>query len=300
MIMRVDTEVLRWFQLVVDGATVTEVAELHMVSQPGVSRALARLDREVGVELLQKQGRVLRPTHAGSVFKRHVDASLHRLDDAMAAVSELVDPETGRVSIAFQLSLGTWLVPALIADFKAQHPRVRFALEHSDDAIGSLVAEGLVDLEFTSRRPGDPTVTWQRLLSQPLVLAVPGDHPLGRYGEVALAQACDAAFVGLRPSWHLRTRSDELCAAAGFEPDLVFEADDLPVVHGFVAAGLGVAIVPATSNYTLADQPAVRLVRLTDPDAYREIGLSWSRERRLLPTAMNFRDHALAASTRAS
>src|SRR6185295_11704839 len=104
-----DIQSLRWFQLVADGATVTEVAELHMVSQPGVSRALARLEREVGSPLLLRSGRLLRTTHAGAVFKRHVDATVHAFDDGLAAVDELIDPETGSVSIVFQLSLGTWL-----------------------------------------------------------------------------------------------------------------------------------------------------------------------------------------------
>src|SRR3954462_8793080 len=106
-----DVDTLRWFQLVADGTTVTEVAELYQVSQPGVSRALARLEKEVGSPLLLRRGRMLRSTHAGAVFKRHVAAALHDVDDGLAAVDQLIDPETGSVAIAFQLSLGAWLVP---------------------------------------------------------------------------------------------------------------------------------------------------------------------------------------------
>ncbi len=137
--MGMDVQTLRWFQLVADGATVTEVAELHMVSQPGVSRALARLEQEVGSPLLVRSGRLLRSTHAGAVFKRHLDAALHSFDDGLAAVEELIDPETGSVSIAFQLSLGAWLVPDLIDTFRRDHHRVRFRLHSSDDARGSMV-----------------------------------------------------------------------------------------------------------------------------------------------------------------
>ena len=91
----------------------------------GVSRALARLEKEVGSPLLLRRGRMLRPTHAGSEFKRHIDAALHDVDDGLAAVDELIDPETGSVSIAFQLSLGAWLVPDLVDTFRRDHPRVR-------------------------------------------------------------------------------------------------------------------------------------------------------------------------------
>ena len=77
-----DTNVLRWFQLVADGATVTEVSELEWTSQPGVSRALTRLSDEVGALSSRREGRTLRLTHAGATFKHHVDAMLHQLDVA--------------------------------------------------------------------------------------------------------------------------------------------------------------------------------------------------------------------------
>jgi DNA-binding transcriptional LysR family regulator len=286
-----ETEALRWFQQVVDGETVTEVADIYGVSQPGVSRALARLETEVGAPLLQRTGRVLRPTHAGTVFKRHVDALLHGLDDGLAAVNELVDPETGTVTVAFQLSLGSWLVPATISAFRETHPTVRFNLQQSHDALGSSqVAAGRVDLELTARRPRNPAVRWQRLFSQPLLLAVPPGHPVAVRAEVSLAEVADAPFVGLDPTWELRTQSDALCQAAGFVPRVEFEGDDLQVVLGFVAAGLGVAIVPSTGSTV----GAAAVVPITDAGASREVGLAWSEERRLLPSAELFRQHVLA------
>lgn len=293
--MDVDTEALRWFQLVCDGMTVTEVAHVHQVSQPAVSRSLARLEAEVGTPLLQKAGRLLRPTYAGAVFKRHVDVLIHRLDDGLAALTELTDPRTGTVAVAFQLSLGTFLVPGMIESFREEYPRVRFRLEQSHDALGSsMVAGGRIDLEFTSRRPRNPAVRWERLFAQPLFLAVPRGHRLARRSEVSLADAAEEEFVMLRPSWELRSLSDQLCADAGFEPRVAFEVDDLPVVHGFVAAGLGVAIVPATEGEPQPVGAAAALVRLTDAGASRDVGVAWSRERRLLPSAELFRRHVLA------
>src|SRR5580698_5112798 len=110
-----DTDVLRWFQQVADGVTVTEVSDLEGVTQSGVSRALARLEADVGTPLLRRSGRTLRMTRAGAAFKRHVDGVLHELDDGLAAISELAAPDTGTVSVAFQPSLGSWLVPRLVA-----------------------------------------------------------------------------------------------------------------------------------------------------------------------------------------
>jgi DNA-binding transcriptional LysR family regulator len=296
--MDVDTEALRWFQLVAGGTTVTDVAHEHGVSQPAVSRALGRLETEIGTPLLQKSGRLLRPTYAGAVFKRHVDAVLASLDDGLGAVSELVDPRTGTVAVAFQLSLGTFLVPGMIERFREQYPRVRFRLEQSHDALGSsLVAGGRIDLEFTSRRPRNPAVRWEQLFAQPLFLAVPRGHRLARRRDVSLADAAEEDFVMLRPSWELRSLSDRLCRRAGFEAQVAFEVDDLSVVHGFVAAGLGVAIVPATEGEPQPVGSATRLVQLRDEGACRDVGVAWSRERRLLPSAELFLKHVLGQRT---
>jgi len=295
--MQMEIEVLRWFAQVADGMTVTEVAEIDRVSQPGVSRALARLDREMGTPLLQRSGRLLRPTRAGSVFKRHVDAMLHSLDDGYAAINELVDPETGTVTLTFQLSLGTWLVPGLISRFRETHPRVQFGLSESEDVLGSsLLSAGRTDLEFTASRPTDPDLHWQPLFSQPLVLAVPPGHHLAGHQEVSLSDAAEADFVMLRPSWTLRTLTDELCAAAGFEPRVAFEGDDLAVVRGFVAAGLGVAVVPGTDAEAAGSRVhGEQLIRLTDDDAHRDVGVAWSESRRLLPSAELFKEFVLGA-----
>ena len=149
--MGMDTDALRWFQQVADGTTVTEVSELEGVTQPGISRALARLEGEVGTPLLRKSGRTLRMTRAGVTFKRHVDAMLHQLDDGIAAISQLIDPDTGVVGLAFQHSLGTWLVPDLVRSFRSGHPGVRFELTQVRDELLSPVLGGAADLEIGMR-----------------------------------------------------------------------------------------------------------------------------------------------------
>lgn len=293
-----DTDALRWFQQVVDGVTVTEVSELEGVSQPGVSRALARLEAEVGTPLLRRSGRVLRPTHAGSAFKRHVDALLHQLDDGLAAVDQVLDPDTGSVALAFQISLGTWLVPDLVSAFRAEHPHVRFELTQVRDELAEVaVAQGSADLVLSTVRSGNAAVRRQRLADEPLRLAVPADHPLAGQPEVRLADAAAESFLVLQRPSALRRLSDDLCRAAGFEPTIGFESEDVHTIRGFVAAGLGVAIIPTSGPQPTAPAPVVYRT-LRDVHAIREIGLGWAADRRLLPAAELFRSHVLERARR--
>ena len=92
----------------------------------------------------------------------------------------------------------------------------------------------------------------------------------------------------------MRSQTLELCATAGFEPDIAFEAEDLPTVRGLVAAGLGVAVVPATGLPAPATFARTRLLPLTDPGAQREVGLAWVAGLPLLPSAEAFRRFVLS------
>src|ERR1700755_1738465 len=183
-----DTDVLRWFQLVAEGVTVTEVSELEMVTQSGVSRALSRLETEVGTPLLERSGRTLKLTRTGEVFKPHVDRLLAELRGGLDAMAQFVSPETGTVAVAFQQSLGSWLVPDLLGSFRAVHPAVGFRLTQVRDELHGLPLDGgATDLEIGTRRfraspeatrPGDLSVQTQRIGVEPLRLALPATHPL--------------------------------------------------------------------------------------------------------------------------
>jgi DNA-binding transcriptional LysR family regulator len=235
-------------------------------------------------------------THAGSAFKRHVDGMLHQLDDGLAAVNQLIEPETGTVSLAFELSLGTWLVPDLVSSFRADHPHVQFKLKVvRDEPVASLLGRGEVDLQISTVRPTDPAVLWQQLMTEPLRLAVARRHRLALRSQIRLAEVSSEPFIMLRPTSLLRHLCEDLCEEAGFRPTLGFEGDDLPTVRGFVAAGLGVGIVPALREGSPdAATGSLRYVKIADPSAVRGIGLSWSTEHRLLPSAELFREHAIA------
>lgn len=287
-----DVRTLRWFQQVADGVTLTELASIEFTAQSGISRALSRLDAEVGTPLLHRAGRTLRPTRAGAVFKRHVDAAIHELDDGMAALDQLLDPETGSVRVAFQPSLGSWLVPDLVRSFKVAHPRVSFDLIPKRDELVSLRRHADADLELSTRHPIEPDLRWRPLVAESLLLAVPADHRLATRSAVDLADCAEEYLIMIRPDSELRAASQRLLDRAEVAPKIAFVCDDLPTMRAFVAAGLGLAIVPRPHGEVAAR--GLRYVPIDDPHAKREVGIAWSTDRRLLPAVELFRDHVLA------
>jgi DNA-binding transcriptional LysR family regulator len=301
-----DTEAMRWFQLVADGLTVTDVAAIHSVSQPHVSRALARLEAEVGTALLRRSGRVLRLTHAGTAFKAHVDRVVHELDDALAAVDAVVDPERGVVTLAYPLSLGVWLVPQLLHDFGIEHPRVRVILARTvvgveGDASG-LLRSRQADLEITTHPVAGDGVEWRRIGQEPLLAGVPLSHPLVDAPEISLIELAEEKWIVRRAPSGMRTQVMDLCAAVGFEPEIMHEVDDLPTVRGLIGAGLGVGVLPAMGLSAPVTFGGVRLIPLQERGAHRDLGLAWLSEGGRLPSAEMLRRFVLgrARSGRAS
>jgi DNA-binding transcriptional LysR family regulator len=296
-----DLQVLRSFQAVAEGSTVTEAAADARVTQPALSRALNRLEREVGAELFQRVGRVLRLTPAGRVFKEYVDAVLDSYDRGLRAVAEVVDPDAGVVSLAFLHTLGTWLVPKLVDGFGRDFPGVRFELHQADEnSLAQRLLDSTADLIITGKDPGHPLIAWRRLLVEPLWLAVPTRHRLAQRRRVRLAEVSDERFIVLKPGYGLRGSTETLCRQAGFSPLVGFEGEEVETLRGLVAAGLGVSLIPvspgaATAAETNPDLP-IRYLEVTDVHGARDIGIAWPAARTLPPAPQRFIDHALRAT----
>ncbi|GAB7059020.1 LysR family transcriptional regulator [Streptomyces mexicanus] len=296
-----DLQVLRSFQAVAEGLTVTEAAAEARITQPALSRALRRLEEEVGAELLQRVGRVLRPTSAGRVFKEYVDAALDSYDRGRRAVAEVVDPDTGLVSLAFLHTLGTWLVPRLVTGFREDFPRVRFELhQHGEMGLVQHLLDATADLMITSGDPDHPLITWRRLLVEPLWLAVPTGHRLARRGRVRLAEVAGEPFILLKPGYGLRSVTESLCREAGFAPRVAFEGEEVHTLRGLVAAGLGVSLIPSSPDTAATPDFPIRYLEITDVHGARDIGIAWLTGRALPPASRRFIDHALRVTAEAA
>lgn len=270
---------------------ITRAAEELGMPQPTLSRAIARLEAELGVALLARQGRAVRLTRAGRLLLDAVERALAELDRGAAAMLAETDPASGRVAFGFLHTMGTDAVPALLRGFRADHPGVRFQLVQ--DYVAAMLERlraGELDLCLVSPIPSEPELTARQLDEQQLYLAVPADHRLAGRRRIRLAEAAEEPFVAVEYGYGLRTITDEFCAQAGFTPRIAFEGEDTETLRGLVAAGLGVALLPPG----LVPRPGVVELAVTAPRTRRAIGLAWVTGRPLPPPAEAFRDFVLA------
>ncbi|EXU66843.1 LysR family transcriptional regulator [Streptomyces sp. PRh5] len=251
---------------------VTRAAQELGVPQSTLSRAMVRLEEDLGVSLFARRGRTVALTPAGRTFLRSVERALAEVDRAAESVRADADPAAGRVSFGFLHTLGTETVPGLIRSFRVDHPRVRFQLvQNYGEAMIERMRAGGLDLCLTSPVPDAPDLVARRLDEQRLRLVVPDDHRLAGRRRVRLAEAASELFVTLEPGYGLRRITDALCAEAGFTPRIAFEGEEAETLRGLVAAGLGVALLPPPA----VPRPGVAELAVTAPRAVREIGVAW-------------------------
>ncbi|WP_165985358.1 LysR family transcriptional regulator [Streptomyces sp. YIM 98790] len=251
---------------------ITRAARDLGVPQSTLSRSMARLEEDLGVALLARRGRAVSLTPAGRSFARAVRRALDEVERAAEQVRADTDPAAGKVAFGFLHTMGPETVPALIREFRAGHPRVRFALVQSygEDMVERMRA-GELDLCLTSPIPDAPDLVTRRLDEQRLRLVVPEGHRLAGRRRIRLAEAAEEPFVMLEPAYGLRTLTERLCREAGFQPRVAFEGEEAETLRGLVAAGLGVALLPPPT----VPRPGVSELTVTAPRTARDIGVAW-------------------------
>ena len=268
----------------------TRAAEELYVAQPSLSRAIARLEEELGVDLFDRQGRQVRLNRFGRFFLHRVERVLHELEVGKQELADIVGTERGEIGLVFQHTIGVYVLPDMLQEFLSAHPAVTFRLAHTSTApILRQLREGEFDLCISSLPFDRKQLQATALMTEEIFLAVSSGHRLAARKHIQLKEVADEPFIAMKRGYSLRDIGDELCRKAGFEPKIAFEGDEMPTVRGLAAAGLGVALIPALGWQGVVEPAPVRL-HITDPICERTIWLSWDEEHYLSAVTRLFRE----------
>lgn len=248
----VDMRRLHVLRMVAQHGTVTAAAAALHLTPSAVSHQLRQLSQEVGVALLEAQGRGVRLTPAGQALVAYAD-TLHA--DWERARAELAAHAHDGGAGVLRMSGYPTVIAALLAPaacrLRDSHPRlsVRIFEAESDEGFDLLLA-GETDIAIVVPGPGTPPLDdakfyQEPLLAEPLDLFVPADHPLADKPDVTLLDAADEPWIVPAPgSSDCAQLVSAACTAAGFSPRIVHQAKDVVAVAALVANGLGVALEP--------------------------------------------------------
>jgi len=295
----VETQLLEVFRTVARCGSITAAARDLAFTQSAVSRQIAALEAEVGARIFDRLPRGVALTEEGRALLPHAEAVLDRLTAARRDLDELHGLGRGRLRVgAFPTAVAA-LVPRALASFRHAYPDLDLSLvEGLTPALLDRLAAGDVDIAVVSSSPTAPSDTahldLHHLLDERLLVAVSREHRLARRRTVRLAELADDPFIV-----GSKTAEDTLLRASlpsGFRPRVDIVAAEWTGKLGCVAAGLGVALVPALAvRGTPAD---IILLRLRDTDEpVRRVFAATVAARTKPPAVTRFLTHLEQAAT---
>ncbi|MFF3755785.1 LysR family transcriptional regulator [Streptomyces sp. NPDC002185] len=297
-----DVRRMQVLRAVVASGSVTAAAGHLGYTPSAVSQQIAALEKEAGIALLERFGRGVRPTAAGRLLTEHAAVIGRQVAEAETALADLRAGRTGQISVRYFATAGADLVAPALARFRAEHPGVRVDLRIADGP-----PDTETDLTLVVRPRGAPESPGEGLRLVPLVddpyrAVLPRGHRLAaRRGAVDLADLAAEPWVGSeRPGPCLDAVLDA-CAAAGFTPDIAVECEEYATAQGFVAAGLGISLVPLMGLGGRHPHVVVRKVRGPEPvrslhAAVRESSLALPAVRDLLTALQEVRTGGVTPS----
>jgi len=275
----VELRVLRYVIALAEEQHFGRAAARCLVAQSALSHQVKQLETELGVRLFDRTTRQVSITQAGTRFLDHARRIVTASDRASADMRATADGRTGAVTVGFVGTATYDVLPRVAQHVRTELPDVELTLS------GELLTPTLLDgvrtgeLDLALVRPGSTPpdgLEVQHLRDEPLVAVLPELHPLASHREIELGALRDEIFV-LHPSGDRSSMHEHVlaaCRAKGFQPRGRVEVSETSTLVVFVAAGLGVALVPApvrslrldgVSYVDLVDPPAAALVLVSHP-----------------------------------
>jgi len=253
-------------------------ARLHL-SQPPLSRQIRELEEEVGARLLQRDRRRVALTSAGAAFLAEAREILTRSQRAAERALRASRGELGAIDVGFVTSATTEAFAAILREFRRARPDVEVRLydQMPQQQLDGLRA-GRLDVGFLRLPVDDPLLRSECVWRDPLVLALPAEHPLAQKESVRWTDLAHEHFVSIpwQQSPGFQGVFHEACRAAGFVPEIKQYANDLPTVIWLVSIGTGIAVVTAGLAGLLRSSVVIR--PLEPPGPQVEMVVAWRRD----------------------
>lgn len=268
--MDINLQKLEALLAAVDTGSITAAGEKLSYSQSGVSRMIGDLEREWGVNLLERDKRGVRLTSDGERLIPRVRAVCQEYARLMTEVDDLHGLRTGKIRIGTFSSIATHYLPDILRAFRRDYPGMEYELLLGDyTEIADWIRTGRVDLGFL-RLPTDPQFSTRKILQDELMAILPEGHSLAEKQRVPASALCDEPFMLLEKG--ARAEVSNVFEREGLKPNVVFTTWDDYAVLSMVESGLGLSILPSLILQRIDYHVAIR--GLEEP-AYRDIGVAW-------------------------
>lgn len=239
---------LRYFLKVAERLNMTRAAEDLGISQPALSRAIQKLEEELGQPVLDRRTRAVALTDAGSLLQSRAQQILSILEDTKAEIVD--DAQSGRVRLGAIPTIAPFFLPSVLRDFAKQHPKAALVVqEQTTDRLLKSITQGEIDLAIVALPIQSRYLEVLPLFDEELFLVLPTGHPLRARRGIRLPDVEPFPFILLDEAHCLSDQIMSFCRQKSFQPVAVERTSQLATVQELVSLGHGVSLVPAMARH---------------------------------------------------
>ncbi len=281
---------LKYFAAVAQTGSVSKAAQKLYVTQPNLSKSIARLEEELGVPLFEhRKGKILLNDY-GRMFLSSVNLSLSELENGAERIQRMY--ESSQNILALGCSIDD-LLPDVLRDFAQKHPEIGIRqFGCSPTELTERLSRRTLDLAITARPIGGDAYVFEELGRSEFVVLVGRDHPLANRSRVSVQELSKEKLICDRSRMDAKTLG-QICRTHGFAPNIVFEVENTSLVYSLLSSNRGVAFMPMAQmrkiNHEYPDS-GIRMVLLEDEVEPARLGLLYRRDYDWSAAARTFAD----------
>ena len=271
----VDTRVMKTFCDLVDTGSFVRAAEIANISQPAVSQRLAKLEAEMGTQLINRGGGPVEPTEAGKAFYAAGQDILQRFDAMSGEVRSAALGGGGTLRVGTIYSVGLYLLQSYIRAYIAAHPEVNVVVEYTDAVtITERVLDGRMDLGVVAYPEKHRALRSIFFTGEQLAVVCAPGHPMARQACVSPEELAGVRFVALSQPVPTRRYIDRTLKRMGVQVNVVMEFDNIDTLKRAVEVNAGLSILPRNNVEREVAAGSLACVPFRDPKEWvREIGI---------------------------
>jgi LysR family hydrogen peroxide-inducible transcriptional activator len=265
---------LRYFLRVAERRSFTRAAEDLLVSQPALSRAIQKLEGELGQPVFERKTRSVSLTDAGTLLQARAQQVLSILEDTKAEITD--DGESGRIRVGAIPTIAPYFLPEILRQFSKLFPKATVIVqENTTDNLLRSCTQGEIDLAILALPIPVKYLEVKELFSEELFLVLPPNHPLGEKKTIRLSDVEPLPFVLLDEAHCLSDNIISFCRQRSFQPVTVEKTSQLTMVQELVSLSHGISMIPAMAKKV--DQSTHRTYRsISGRKPTRTVAVVWN------------------------
>jgi DNA-binding transcriptional LysR family regulator len=294
MNMQITLRQLRIFEAVARHSSMSRAADEMHLTQPAVSMQMKQLEEQIGVPLLEQNGRRLYLTEAGQELRGHAQRFVAQTLELQSAMEQYRGLERGVLRIVV-VSTANYFLPPLIAEFSARYPGVRISLQVANrESVLLCLADYRADIAITGEPPQGVDFDGQRFMENPLVVIANTNHPLARFHHVDLARLRDERLVVREAGSGTRAATERHFAEHKVDYVLGCELNSNEAIKQAVQAGLGLGVVSLQTIELELETRRLVVLPVEGFPIVRHWFIVQRRDRRMSAASQAFRDLLLS------